>query len=362
MASRPPPQDITRVTLAVVFIATLIASCFWILRPFLTAIVWGSMIVIATWPLMLGLQAHLGGKRAPAVLVMAALLVFVLVIPLSLAIAGIVGRTDDIVAGARALANFTMPAPPGWVARLPLVGPKLAARWQELAVVGPGVVSASLAPHARAILGWLIAQAGGVGVTILQFLLTVIISAVLYARGEVAAAGVCGFARRLAGRHGEDAATLAARAVRGVALGVVLTAVIQTLLGGLGLAVSGVPAAALLTGVMFMLCVAQLGPGLVLIPATVWLFWKDQALWGSIMIAWTIFAGTIDNFIRPLLIKKGADLPLLLIFAGVIGGLLAFGIIGLFIGPVLLAVTYTLLQAWVATGEGTQATTGEDNV
>ena len=128
----------------------------------------------------------------------------------------------------------------------------------------------------------------------------------------------------------------------------------ESFLGGIGLAVAGVPAAALLTAVMFILCVAQLGPGLVLIPTVVWLFWTDQTLWGSVMVVWTIIVGTLDNFIRPILIKKGADLPILLIFAGVIGGLISFGVIGLFIGPVLLAVTYTLLQNWVTAGEEEQ--------
>jgi predicted PurR-regulated permease PerM len=182
---------------------------------------------------------------------------------------------------------------------------------------------------------------------IAQFLLTVVISAILFSTGEMAASGIRQFARRLAGQQGEDAAILAAKATRGVALGVGVTALVQALLGGIGLAVSGVPAATLLTAVMFMLCLAQVGPALVLIPAVVWLFWQDQTLWGSIMIVWTMFVGTIDNFIKPFLIKKGADLPLILIFAGVLGGLFAFGIIGLFIGPVVLAVTYTLLSAWV---------------
>jgi predicted PurR-regulated permease PerM len=126
-----------------------------------------------------------------------------------------------------------------------------------------------------------------------------------------------------------------------------LTAIIQATLGGIGLAVTGVPAAALLTAVMFMLCLAQIGPALVLIPAVIWLYWKDSALWGTILLIFTIFALAIDNVVRPVLIKKGADLPLLLIFAGVIGGLIAFGVIGLFIGPVVLAVTYALLKAWV---------------
>ena len=215
-------------------------------------------------------------------------------------------------------------------------------------------MSQRLAPHARDIVSWLIARAGNIGMMIVQFLLTVIISAVLYANGEKAARGICLFARKLGGQYGEDAAILAAKAVRGVALGVVVTAVIQSLLGGIGLVVAGVPAALLLTGVMFVLCVAQLGPALVLIPAIVWLYWNDQPFWGTVMIPWAIIAGIIDNFIRPILIRRGADLPLLLIFAGVIGGLIAFGVIGLFIGPVMLAVTYTLLQAWVSRVEPEQ--------
>jgi predicted PurR-regulated permease PerM len=182
---------------------------------------------------------------------------------------------------------------------------------------------------------------------IVQFLLTVIISAIFYTNGETAASGIIQFARRLGGHHGEEVAVLAAKAVRGVALGVVGTALIQSLLGGIGLAVVGVPAVTVLTAVMFILCIAQLGPALVLIPAVVWLYWGDQATWGTVLFVWSLFVGTIDNVLRPFLIKKGADLPLLLIFAGVIGGLISFGIAGLFIGPVVLAVSYRLLSVWV---------------
>ena len=189
-----------------------------------------------------------------------------------------------------------------------MVGSKLAARWQQLAVLGQAELSERLAPYARDIASWLIARAGSIGMMIVQFLLTVIISAVLYANGKKAADGICLFARKLGGQYGEDAAILAAKAVRGVALGVVVTALIQTVLGGIGLVVAGVPAALLLTGVIFILCVAQLGPVLVFIPVMVWLYWTDQTFWGTAMIVWGIFVGTIDNFIRPFLIKKGADL------------------------------------------------------
>jgi predicted PurR-regulated permease PerM len=127
-----------------------------------------------------------------------------------------------------------------------------------------------------------------------------------------------------------------------------VTALIQAAVSGVGLFVTGVPAAGLLTAVAFMLCLAQIGPVLVLVPAIIWLYWSGQPVWGTVLIVISVVALTLDNFIRPFLIKKGADLPLVLIFSGVIGGLIAFGIIGLFIGPVVLAVTYTLLKSWVS--------------
>jgi predicted PurR-regulated permease PerM len=284
-------------------------------------------------------------------------LLMVFFIPFTLAIFAILQNADAIVGWAKSLTTVSLPPLPGWVERLPAVGPRLAERWGELAAAGPGGLAAKISPYAGKLVGWFVAQAGSIGMLFVEFLLTVLLAAILYANGETAGSGVCRFARRLAGVRGEEAAVLAARAIRGVALGIVVTAVVQSLLGGIGLAVAGVPGAGVLTAVMFICCVAQIGPAPVLLLAVGWLFWKDQTLWGSLLLAWSIGVGTLDNFLRPILIKKGADLPLLLIFAGVIGGLIAFGIIGLFIGPVLLAVTYTLLGNWIE-GEGPAAEKG----
>jgi len=181
----------------------------------------------------------------------------------------------------------------------------------------------------------------------MQFLLTVAIAAILFATGETVAEGVRRFGRRLAGVHGENSVILAGQAIRGVALGVVVTAFVQAALGGIGLAVAGVPFATILTAIMFLLCVAQIGPGLVLLVGVGWLYWNGDVGWATALLVWSIMVGTVDNFIRPVLIKKGADLPLLLILTGVIGGLIAFGMVGIFIGPMLLAVSYRLLEAWV---------------
>ena len=151
----------------------------------------------------------------------------------------------------------------------------------------------------------------------------------------------------VSGVGGESAVWLAGQTIRGVALGVVVTALIQTLFAALGLAVAGVPFAAVLTAAMFLLSIAQIGVVPVLGCAVAWLYWTGETAFGTFLLVWTIVAGTMDNFLRPILIRKGADLPLLLVFAGVIGGLLAFGLIGIFIGPVVLAVADKLLNAWI---------------
>jgi predicted PurR-regulated permease PerM len=174
-----------------------------------------------------------------------------------------------------------------------------------------------------------------------------VFAALLYAKGEQATSWIKRFGRRLAGARGEHSVRLAAQAVRGVAFGVVVTAVVMSVVGGVGLAVAGIPFAAILTAVMFMLAIAQVGPLLVLIPSVVWLYWSDQTGWATFLLVWTLVIEAMDKFLRPILIKKGADLPLLLIFLGVVGGLIAFGLIGIFVGPVVLAVAHKLLSAWV---------------
>lgn len=332
----------------VFFIGLLIAAGFWTIRPFLTPLIWAIIIVVATWPAMLRVQAFLRGKRWMAVTVMAVCLLMLLVVPLSLAITTIVYKSGEIVVWIKSLSTLIVVSPPEWLNNVPVIGPKLAAKWQQIVATSSQDLSAKLAPYTSKILAWFVSQAGSVGMLLLNFLLTVIIASILYARGETASRGAFRLARRLTGQQGENTLTLAAKAIRGVALGVVLTALVQSVLGGIGLAVAGIPAKMLLTGIMFLLCIAQLGPSPVLVPSVIWLYWSGQTLWGTVLLAWTIVASVVDNLIRPFLIKKGADQPLILIFAGVIGGLIAFGVIGLFIGPVVLAVIYTLLQAWVA--------------
>jgi predicted PurR-regulated permease PerM len=344
------PRDLTHTTLSVLFIGMLILSSFWVMRPFLMSLIWASVIVVATWPAFEGLQRGLGGRRGLAVLVMAVTILLIILVPVTFAVVTILDNVDNISAHVRSLSTLTLAAPPAWVGSIPVFGAKLAANWQHFAALSAEERTAVLVPYARTAMQWFVAQAGSIGMTMVQFFLTMIIAMILYANGMVVREGVLSFARRLAGRQGEEAAILAGKAVRGVVLGVVVTALIQAAIGGIGLFVTRVPVAGLLTAVIVMLCLAQVGPFLVMVPAVAWLYWSGQPGRGTVLLVFMLIAGTIDNVIRPFLIKKGADLPLLLIFAGVIGGLIAFGIIGLFVGPVMLAVTYTLIKEWVADG------------
>jgi predicted PurR-regulated permease PerM len=348
MTYRPPSREISRITLAVLFIGALMAASFWILRPFLLALIWATTIVVATWPIMLLFQRWLAGKRLLAVAVMTVALLLVFIVPFSLAVGTIVGHSDQIVGWAKGLAVYALPAPPDWVGKLPVVGTRLNETWRDFAAAGSEGLRARLAPHTGVILKWFAEQAGSAGMMFIQFLLTVVIAAVLYAGGETAAGAVRRFFFRLAGQRGEEMAILAANTIRGVALGVVLTALVQSLIGGIGFLVTGVPLPALLAAVIFILALAQLPSFLVMGPAVIWLYGKGDPVWGTVLLVWTIVVSGVDNILRPVLIRKGVDLPLLLIFAGVLGGLVAFGIIGLFIGPVVLAVAYKMLESWVA--------------
>ena len=340
--------ELARITLSVLAIGGLIVGSLWVLSPFLPAFVWATTIVVASWPAMCRLERAFGGRRAPAVATMAVALLAILLMPLGVALQAILDHADDLVALLERLPTASLPAAPEWLGKVPLAGERVQAAWNRLASGGMADLIAQAQPHARAAASWFAKQAGSFALLLAQFVLIVILAAVLYAGGESWAAWVRRFARRLADEQGERMVILAGQAIRGVALGVVVTALVQSVLGGIGLAIVGVPFAGVLTAIMFALCIAQLGPILVLLAATAWAYYSLGAGWGTFLLVWSLVVGLMDNFLRPVLIRRGADLPLLLIFAGVVGGLVAFGIVGIFVGPVVLAVTYTLLENWVA--------------
>lgn len=343
--------DVTRLVLLVIIIALLLTGSFWTLLPFLGGLAWATMIVVATWPILLLVQRKVGGRRSVAVAIMTLLALAAFIAPLLAAVSTLLDAAARSPAVLRDFVQGGLGPPPAWIARLPGVGERIAERWTELSAGGPEALVEALRPYARAAATSVLAFTGSLGALLLQVLLTIIIAAILYAQGEVAARGVVAFAYRIGGERGEATVHLAAQAVRSVALGVIVTALVQSALAGLGLWVCGVKHAGVLTAIAFVLGVAQLGPLLVLLPAVIWLYSTGEAGWATALLIWSIPVIALDNFLRPILIRRGVQLPMLLIIAGVIGGLVGFGVIGLFVGPVILAATYTLAQAWIAEGE-----------
>jgi predicted PurR-regulated permease PerM len=343
-----PSGDITRIVLIVLLICLLLLGSFWTLLPFLGALIWATTIVVATWPAMKQVQRMTGGRRGVAVAIMTLLILAALIVPLTFAISTLVDAAWRSPAVMQDFMVRGIGEPPAWIATIPLVGRQATERWQQIAAGGPGALVEIARPYTRDAAGWAIAATGGVGTLFIQFLLIVVLTVILYSQGEVAAAGALAFGRRIGDERGEKTIRLAGQAVRSVALGVVVTALVQSLLAGAGLWATGVPHAGLLTAFMFVLCIAQIGPVLVLVPAIAWLYWSGSSGWGTVLVIWALPVFTLDNVLRPALIRRGVKLPMLLIIAGVIGGLVSFGVLGLFVGPVILASTYTLAKEWVA--------------
>lgn len=342
--------DITRIILFVSVIGALLLGSFWILLPFLSGLAWATTIAVATWPALLRLQGLTGGRRRAAA-IMTLLVLVAFIAPFAVALGILLDAAQRSPALMSDFLARGLDTPPPWVAEVPWVGRALADKWETLAAGGPEALVALVQPYARSTAGTVIAATGGVGRMVALGLVTVVLVGILYAKGEVAASGAVALARRLGGDTGERALILAGQAIRGVALGVVVTALVQSVLAGIGLWICGVPHPAVLMAIAFVLGIAQIGPIPLMALSIGWLYWTGAATWATALLIWTIPVGTLDNVLRPMLIRRGVQLPLLLIVAGVIGGLISFGVIGLFVGPVLLAITYTLAKEWVAGDE-----------
>jgi predicted PurR-regulated permease PerM len=340
--------DILRTTILVLIIGVLLAASLWTMQAFIGPLVWATAIVVATWPLLEWVQRHVGGSRGWATTVMTLVMLIIFVVPFWAALGAMLDASIDGVDVVRSYLKNGLGPPPDWISKIPFGGERITAQWQELSAGGPEQFAETIRPYVKSVAAWVLAVTGGFGGLLGHFLLTVIISGILYATGEKAAGGVRAFASRLAGVRGDAAVILAGQSVQSVALGVVVTALVQTALVGISFWVAGIPHPGLLTAIVFVLCIAQLGPILVLIPAIIWMYSHASGMWATAFLIYSIPMVLLDNILRPILISRGVELPLILIIAGVIGGLIAFGVIGLFIGPVILAVTYSSLGVWIA--------------
>lgn len=337
---------LTTLIFYVFFILTMMITSFLIIQPFIIGLCWSVMVVITTWPLFIKLQNMLWGKRILAVIVMILLLILFFVIPIALLVNSVLINSEPLIAWASSPANMHFPKME-WLNSIPLIGIKIYNNWHSLVEGGVNAFLEKLRPYVGEATTWFVAQAANLWRFIVHLILMVLFSVLFYFNGEKFAQSIRRFAVRLADTKGDYVVVLAAQSIRAVALGLVVTALIQSFLGGIALAIAGIPYATLLTVLMFILCVIQLGTLLVLIPVIIWLYWSGDTTWGSILLVWSGILGTFDAVLRSVLICRSADLPMILILFGVIGGLLSLGMIGLFIGPVILAVSYSLILAWI---------------
>ncbi|OCG21722.1 MULTISPECIES: AI-2E family transporter YdiK [unclassified Gilliamella] len=338
--------DLLKLILNLLIIGLLIIITYRVVEVFLFGFFWAVMVVIATWPLMIKIQQKMFNKRWLSVLVMALILAFVCIIPFILIISSVAQNGHHLIEWAKTLSHQKLPTLE-WLDSLPAFGPELHQKWLNLIQTDGSDLVSSIQPYIGTMIGWLLAQATNIGIFIFHAGVMIIFSLLLFLKGENITKYVYLLANRLSKQYGAITVTLAGQSIRAVALGVVVTAITLALIGGVSFILTNMPLPGVLTLILFICCVAQIGPVVVMLGSSFWQFWTSNTIAGIVLIIVAIILTTLDSVMRAYLIKKGANLPFLLILFGVIGGLLGFGIMGLFIGPVVLALTYKIIQTWV---------------
>jgi predicted PurR-regulated permease PerM len=338
-------QLLERTAMLLLF-AGLLLGVLAVLWPFATAILFGAILAIAAWPLR-DLLLRLGLRRGLAATLLLLLALAVVALPL---IAVAPGLAEHLTQGGRRLQAYLAGAPqvPPRLAGLPVVGERLVRVWDQ-AMLAEGGIRAVLEPYSAALRQLFVGVAGALAASVLQIILSLVVATMFWVSGNVLVATLRDILRRLGGEAAAAELDVAAGAVRGVAYGVVGTAAIQAVVMAIGLVVAGVPGAALLGFVTLLLALSQIGAPLIVVVwggAAAWLFGQDQQGWGMFLIVWGLVVTMMDNVIKPWLIGFGVAMPMSLTILGVFGGFVSFGFLGLFIGPTLMAVAFTLINTW----------------
>ncbi len=343
-----PLEMQTKQIIGVGVLLLLMFGCIIVLLPFLSALLWAAVICFSTWPIYRWLERKLGGRKGVAAALMTLLVTAALVAPLALIVASLADSLTGLVASVGRSSQYSLPAPPPWVSKLPLVGKALAAYWENLAQNSSALLKdlkVLIAPTTE------LAMAGGkrIGSGLFEFSLSVFIAFFFYRDGKAMTAYAHRVLERLAGERAERLLNVAGSTLKGVVYGMIGTALAQAILAAIGFWIAGVPLVLLLGFLTFVLSFAPIGPPLVWGSVALWLLLKGSvglgifvALWGLLLVS------TVDNILRPYLIGRSSDLPILLSLFGVIGGIVAFGLIGVFLGPTLLAVGYSLFREWTS--------------
>jgi len=328
----------------ITLVALLALGCALILEQFIAAILFAAVICATTWPMYTWLLARLNGRAWLAALLMTLFLILVVLLPTALLAASMTEMMPALIDKIRLLIEKAQFAPPAWLRRIPLFGEQLDAYWQSLAHSRDEfnlLLRQLYDPTRRFLL-----QAGTLaGEGLLQLVLMLFVAFFFYRDGALLVERLHALSRKLGGELGEQMLALTHNTVIAVMVGVIGTAVVQALVALIGFLIAGVPAALLLAGATFFLSMIPVGPPLVWGGAAYWLYDQGHTGWSIFMIAWGLLAiSSVDNFVKPMLISRTASLPILLIALGVFGGAIAFGFVGIFLGPVLLALALALAE------------------
>jgi predicted PurR-regulated permease PerM len=332
-------------TIRIGFLFFLVAWCFWIIMPFFGVIVWGMIIAISLYPMHRWFESAIGNRRKLAAVLTTLTLMALFILPAA-------ALTDSLIAGGQAVydqltaGEIKLPPPPEGISDWPVVGGPLEKLWRQASTNLTKVLE-QFAPHLTKAAGVVFSAVAGIGLGLLQFLLAIVIAGVLLANAEAGQVAADRFAGRIAGDRGREFAGLAKVTIRTVARGILGVALIQAVLAGVGFLAVGLPAAGLLALICLFLGVVQLGVGLITIPAAIYVFYVSDTLPAVIFLIWCIIVTPLDNFLKPVLLGRGSPVPTMVIFLGAIGGFLAQGILGLFLGAVILSLGYNLYQIWV---------------
>jgi predicted PurR-regulated permease PerM len=339
------------IRLSVIFL--ILAWCLQILTPFIGLVAWGAIIAVAIYKPYLKLVEKLGGRKKLAVTLIAVLGIAVILIP-------VIGLSKSMIESATTIGDQISTgkveiAPPSESVReWPLIGEKTYNLWQQASVD----LSALLEKYPNqltAVGKKLMGAAKGVGAGVFQFVISMLIAAAFLSSADAAGRAMRKLAIRLAGEHGEPLLTLSTATIRSVAVGVIGIAFIQAMLGGLGMMFAGVPAAGLLAIIILVLAIAQLPPLVVLLPVVIYVFSAESTTVAVVFMVWSILVSMSDAVLKPIFLGRGVDAPMLVILLGAIGGMITSGIVGLFIGAVILALGYKLFQVWVEWGNSDDA-------
>ena len=324
----------------------LFAGCLLVLRPFVSAMLWAVVLCISSWPVYRRLLGWLGNRRTLAALIMTLAMVLIVLMPFFIVAMTLADNIKDLTGAVHSWIETGPPAPPAWLAKIPVVGQRAMDYWQSLAAD-----TAKLWAEAQRLIepvsSWLLKGGLVLGGGLIQLAISIFIAFFLFRDGVSIGRRVTHVVERIGGERGNHLLIVAGKTVRGVVYGILGTALVQAVAAGIGFFIAGVPGVALLALLTFFFSIVPVvGTALTWLPAAVWLFHQGSTGWAIFMLIWGFGVANIDNVVKPWLISQGSDMPFILIFFGVLGGALTFGFIGVFLGPTFLAVGFRLLEEW----------------